>query len=95
MNSINSAVRCWEQLCEPAFFKRVASMAGYSCGANPSVSLTYRYHGQDEKRRVESLLRRGLSTSQTAQQTGIPIGTVSKWRQALVQGGKLQPMRIT
>ena len=95
MSPITSAVRCLEQLCDPIYFRRVAAMAGYSSGANSSGNLTYRYHKKNEKRRVASLLRRGLSTSQAAQQTGIPVGTVGKWRQEFVAQGKLQPMRMT
>ena len=95
MSPITSAVRCLEQLCEPAFFRRVAAMSGYSCGANPSRDLGYRRHDASERRQVASLLRRGASTSDAAREAGIAVGTVSKWRQEFVAQGKLQPKRIT
>jgi hypothetical protein len=95
MSPINSAVRCWEQLCEPSFFRRVAAMSGYSSGTPRSQFGTYKRHDDGERRHVADLLAEGHSSLSAARQTGIPLGTVSKWRQTLVQAGKLQPMRIT
>ena len=95
MSPIESAVRCWEKLCEPAFFRRVSAMAGYSAGSPRVKFREYQRHKDGELQRVESLLRRGLRSSDVAEQTGIALGTIGKWRKRLVAEGKLQAKRKT
>ncbi len=86
---VASCVRCAEQLCEPAFFRRVAAMSGYAA-REENCDPHKKYTPEDyAKARVE--LSTGEKLADIAAELGIPAGTLFRWRKKLEEAGAICP----